>query len=266
MRNRLEPQDLFQRGAVFAVDRHTAVTPPVGIDTEVAIIEQEASEPAAEGLEVTVPAFMTDIVANVSHVARASSHISQRSGVSVRLSIANHEVMVANATRRTIRSGGTHVVPRVVDRMIGVPDAASVATMLFLDDRFGLRAGPSTGTNLYGALMLACELRAAGRTGSIVFIPIGNCGIGVSETSTWPFGGTYLMAHELTHLLGAVPFCAPNADGTGHVSDDNRDVLYSGPEARDWDNLMLDPGNDDYYNHGQDGCTDIADSPLLGTY
>ena len=59
-------------------------------------------------------------------------------------------------------------VPRVVDRMIGVPDAASVATMLFLDDRFGLRAGPSTGTNLYGALMLACELRAAGRTGSIV--------------------------------------------------------------------------------------------------
>ena len=59
-------------------------------------------------------------------------------------------------------------VPRVVDRMIGVPDAASVAAMLFLDDRFGLRAGPSTGTNLYGALMLACELRAAGRTGSIV--------------------------------------------------------------------------------------------------
>jgi cysteine synthase len=59
-------------------------------------------------------------------------------------------------------------VPRVVDRMIGVPDAASVATMLFLEDRFGLRAGPSTGTNLYGALLLACELRAAGRTGSIV--------------------------------------------------------------------------------------------------
>ena len=40
--------------------------------------------------------------------------------------------------------------------------------MLFLDDRFGLRAGPSTGTNLYGALLLACELRAAGRAGSIV--------------------------------------------------------------------------------------------------
>jgi cysteine synthase len=59
-------------------------------------------------------------------------------------------------------------VPTVVDRMIGVPDGASVAAMLFLDERFGLRAGPSTGTNLYGALMLACELREAGRAGSIV--------------------------------------------------------------------------------------------------
>lgn len=105
-----------------------------------------------------------------------------------------------------------------------------------------------------------------GRTGSIVFIPIGNCGIGVSDTSMWPSGGTYLMGHELTHMLGAVPSCAPNSDGTGHVSDDNADVLYSGPEMRDWDNLVLDPGNDDYYNHGRDDCTDIADSPLLGTF
>ncbi len=104
-----------------------------------------------------------------------------------------------------------------------------------------------------------------GRTGSVVFIPIGNCDIGVSDTSVWPYGGTYLMGHELTHLLGAVPGCAPNSDGTGHVDDDNRDVLFSGG-ARDWDNLMLDPGNDDYYGHGRDDCTDIADSALLGTY
>lgn len=49
-------------------------------------------------------------------------------------------------------------LPNVVDRMIGVPDAASVAAMRFLDERLGLRAGPSTGTNLYGALVLACEM------------------------------------------------------------------------------------------------------------
>jgi cysteine synthase A len=59
-------------------------------------------------------------------------------------------------------------LPRVVDRMIGVPDAASVATMRFLAERTGLRAGPSTGTNVYGALRLACEMREQGLSGSIV--------------------------------------------------------------------------------------------------
>ena len=104
-----------------------------------------------------------------------------------------------------------------------------------------------------------------GRTGSIVFIPIANCDIPPSESAVWPYNGTYLMGHELTHLLGAVGFCAPNSDGTGHVNDDNRDILYSGPGGRDWDNLMLDVGNDDYYNHSNADCPDIADSPLLGT-
>ena len=59
-------------------------------------------------------------------------------------------------------------VPAVVDRMLGVPDAASVAGMRFLDERLGLRAGPSTGTNLYGALLLACEMHASGVRGSVV--------------------------------------------------------------------------------------------------
>lgn len=59
-------------------------------------------------------------------------------------------------------------VPQVVDRMLGVPDAASVAAMRFLKARTGIRGGASTGTNLYGALLLACEMRSAGRAGSIV--------------------------------------------------------------------------------------------------
>jgi cysteine synthase A len=57
---------------------------------------------------------------------------------------------------------------RVVDRMLGVPDSASVATMRFLADRLGLHAGPSTGTNVYGALRLACELAESGQQPSVV--------------------------------------------------------------------------------------------------
>ena len=41
---------------------------------------------------------MTEIVAEMSQQARRSPHINQRSGVSVRLSIANYETLVANAT------------------------------------------------------------------------------------------------------------------------------------------------------------------------
>ncbi|WP_261568386.1 PLP-dependent cysteine synthase family protein [Frankia gtarii] len=59
-------------------------------------------------------------------------------------------------------------LPDVVDRMISVPDAASIAAMQFLHALTGRRAGASTGTNLWGAIQLACELVAADRRGSIV--------------------------------------------------------------------------------------------------
>ncbi|WP_170325622.1 PLP-dependent cysteine synthase family protein [Ruegeria arenilitoris] len=58
--------------------------------------------------------------------------------------------------------------PDVIDRMIKVPDAASVATMLWLEKRIGRRAGASTGTNVWGALQIAREMTRDNRTGSIV--------------------------------------------------------------------------------------------------
>jgi len=42
-------------------------------------------------------------------------HINQHSGVSVRMSLANQEMMVANAIRRSLRSGGNEAVPRISD-------------------------------------------------------------------------------------------------------------------------------------------------------
>ena len=56
----------------------------------------------------------------------------------------------------------------VIDRMIRVPDAASVAAMLWLERLTGRRAGPSTGTNIWGTLQVAREMQAAGRRGSLV--------------------------------------------------------------------------------------------------
>ena len=59
-------------------------------------------------------------------------------------------------------------VPGVVDRMIAVPDAASIATARAVEPVLGRRVGPSTGTNLWGALRIARELDVAGETGSVV--------------------------------------------------------------------------------------------------
>lgn len=73
-------------------------------------------------------------------------------------------------------------VPAVVDRMLGVPDPASVATMRFLREVVGRNVGPSTGTNVYGALRLACEMTAAGRPGSIVSLV---CDSGDRYTDTY---------------------------------------------------------------------------------
>ncbi|EOX3349439.1 PLP-dependent cysteine synthase family protein [Vibrio cholerae] len=59
-------------------------------------------------------------------------------------------------------------IPDVVDEMRAIPDAASVATIYWLEKILGRKAGASTGTNLYGALQLACEMKRRSEQGSIV--------------------------------------------------------------------------------------------------
>jgi len=58
--------------------------------------------------------------------------------------------------------------PNVIDKMMQVPDAASVATILWLEKIIGKKAGPSTGTNIWGALCLAQDMVANKEQGSIV--------------------------------------------------------------------------------------------------
>jgi cysteine synthase len=59
-------------------------------------------------------------------------------------------------------------LPDIVDRMIQVPDAASIATMRLVSARTGRSVGGSTGTNVWGAFQLIAELRARGERGSVV--------------------------------------------------------------------------------------------------
>ncbi|MCG6299944.1 pyridoxal-phosphate dependent enzyme, partial [Vibrio vulnificus] len=56
----------------------------------------------------------------------------------------------------------------VVDEMRKIPDAASVACTHWVSKLIGRKVGASTGTNLYGVLQLACEMKQRGERGSIV--------------------------------------------------------------------------------------------------
>ncbi len=114
------PEDYTNRGRIITPlkDRFGAQIRthyPLEVDIEVDIAEQEATPLVAEGLKVEIPSYMTEIVATLSHLARQSPHINQRSGVSVRLTVSNLETLAANATRRSLIHGETEVVPRVSD-------------------------------------------------------------------------------------------------------------------------------------------------------
>lgn len=100
-----------------------------------------------------------------------------------------------------------------------------------------------------------------------IMIPMPNCGIYPGRYMDYDFptvSSSYLLGHELTHALGGASRVGPpHADGTGHVTDDPRDIIYEGPLPRDWDNLTLDVGNDDYYRTGRSDIVNIEFSPLL---
>ena len=59
-------------------------------------------------------------------------------------------------------------VPGVIDRMVRVPDAASIATMRWVSERLGRPVGASTGTNVWAALGVIAEMREAREEGSVV--------------------------------------------------------------------------------------------------
>jgi len=133
------PEDYTNRGRIITPlkDRFGAQIRthyPTGLETEMAVVAQEARPLSAPGVQVTVPAYMAEVVAAITHQARRSAQVNQRSGVSVRLSIANQETMVANALRRALRLGEPQAVPRVSDLPALMPSTAGKVEIETLEE------------------------------------------------------------------------------------------------------------------------------------
>src|SRR5204863_6406075 len=88
---------------------------PKRLDHEIAIMDAERTAFAQDGIRVSSPEYMKHIVAELTHLARQSSDISQRSGVSVRVTICNYENLLSSALTRAIRLDESLAVPRVSD-------------------------------------------------------------------------------------------------------------------------------------------------------
>jgi magnesium chelatase subunit I len=119
------PEDYTNRGRIITPlkDRYGAQIRthyPTRIEHEIDIMMAE-HHPVPADFKVTVPTFMKEVIAEISRLARKSPDVNQRSGVSVRASIANYESMLANAMRRAIITGEDEVVPRVSDLPYVVP-------------------------------------------------------------------------------------------------------------------------------------------------
>jgi len=114
------PEDYTNRGRIITPlkDRFGAQARthyPVTIEDEITIVEQERRQFSSDEFECYVPQYMKEIIAEITHLARKSPDINQRSGVSVRASIANYETILSNAIRRAVKLGEKLAVPRISD-------------------------------------------------------------------------------------------------------------------------------------------------------
>ncbi|HET7029426.1 MAG TPA: sigma 54-interacting transcriptional regulator [Candidatus Limnocylindrales bacterium] len=116
------PEDYTSRGRIITplkdrLGSQVRTHYPRTLDHELEIVRQEKQRFAGEEGEptVVVPAFVEELLAELTHLARRSPEISQRSGVSVRVTVANTEVLEAAALRRAVRLGETVAAPRVSD-------------------------------------------------------------------------------------------------------------------------------------------------------
>ena len=114
------PEDYTNRGRIITPlkDRFGAQARthyPTTIGQEITIMDMERRQFDNGQIESYIPDFMKEIIAEITHLGRKSPDINQRSGVSVRISIANYETILSNAIRRAVILGEKLAVPRITD-------------------------------------------------------------------------------------------------------------------------------------------------------
>ena len=132
------PEDYTNRGRIVTplkdrigsvIRTHYPLTREIGVR-----INDENAWVERDGGRLTIPPYVKAVVEEMARQARASSHVNQASGVSVRMSIANLENVVSNAERRAILTGESWVVPRVSDLLHALPSSRGKIELTMTED------------------------------------------------------------------------------------------------------------------------------------
>src|SRR5258708_39172250 len=115
-----KPEDYTNRGRIITplkdrLGSEIRTHYPRDIEHEIEIMQAESVAFETEGIESSCPQFMKEVIAEITHQARRSSDVSQKSGVSVRVSISNFENVNSNDVRLAIRLKKPQAVPLVSD-------------------------------------------------------------------------------------------------------------------------------------------------------
>jgi magnesium chelatase subunit I len=119
------PEDYTARGKIITPlkDRIGAeiLTHYPRSPAEAMTITAQEAQIARDGVPVSVPPFVAELVERIAFLARDDKRIDRRSGVSQRMPISVMETAVSNAERRALLAGETAVVPRVADVYAALP-------------------------------------------------------------------------------------------------------------------------------------------------
>jgi magnesium chelatase subunit I len=132
------PEDYTNRGRIVTplkdrigstIRTHYPLTRELGIE-----ISDQNAWLERDGGQLAIPFYVKEVVEETSRLARASSHVNQQSGVSVRMSIANLENVVSNAERRALLNGEKWIIPRVSDLQHLGPSARGKLELTMSED------------------------------------------------------------------------------------------------------------------------------------
>jgi magnesium chelatase subunit I len=194
------PEDYTNRGRIITPlkDRYGSQIRthyPESIDLEMDIMEQESMKFDSDGVEVVVPEYVREIIAEMTHLARRSNEVNQRSGVSVRMSIANYENVISNAFKRAIRLSEKKAVPRISDLQAVV---ASTTGKIELDTLGDHEEDRIVEKLLQGAIMTTFNRYFSPHQFEDLVLAFEN-GLTVQASDTMP---SMEYVHQVSHMAG----------------------------------------------------------------